>query len=141
MNKTFIPTYNFDKNKWYIINCKNEHLGRISSYIIPLLIGKTKSYYYPSLDVGNYVILINIEFILFDKKKEWLHVFSPGKPGTCLKKIKKTSYNQIIRSCIYKMLPNGSSKRNMSTRLKIYKGSQHPHKAQCPIYIDNIKNI
>ena len=54
---------------------------------------------------------------------------------------KKTSYNQIIRSCIYKMLPNGSSKRNMSTRLKIYKGSQHPHKAQCPIYIDNIKNI
>jgi len=141
MNKTFIPNCNFDKKQWYIINCKNEHLGRISSSIVPLLIGKKKPYYFPSFDLGNYVILINVEFILFDKKKEWLHVFSPGNPGTSLKKIKLTSSHKIIRNCIYKMLPNGHTKRNLGNRLKIYKNDKHPHKAQCPIYIDNIKNI
>jgi len=141
MNKTFIPVCNFDKKRWYIINCKNEHLGRVSSSIIPILIGKIKPYYFPSIDIGNYVILINIESILFDTKRDWLHVFSPGNPGTSLKKIKKTYSNQIIRNCIYKMLPNGPTKRNLRNRLKIYKGSQHPYRAQCPIYIDNIKNI
>jgi len=141
MNKTFIPTCNFDKKQWYVINCKNEHLGRISSSIVPLLIGKTKPYYFSSFDIGNYVILINIEFILFDIKKEWLHVFSPGKPGTSLKKIKKTCIHKIVRNCIYKMLPNGTVKRQLSYRLKMYKGLQHPHIAQRPIYIDNIKNI
>jgi ribosomal protein L13 len=70
MNKTFIPSCTFDKKKWYIINCKNKQLGRISSYIIPLLIGKTKPYYLHSIELGNYVILINVEFILFDKKKK-----------------------------------------------------------------------
>lgn len=141
MNKTFIPVCNFDKKQWYVINCKNERLGRVSSSIIPLLVGKIKPYYFPSLDIGNYVILINIESILFDTKRDWLHVFSPGNPGTSLKKIKNTDYHQIIRNCIYKMLPNGPTKRNLRNRLKIYKSSQHPYRAQCPIYIDNIKNI
>lgn len=136
MNKTFIPVCNFDKRQWYVINCKNKRLGRISSSIISILIGKVKPYYFPSLDIGNYVILINVEFVLFDVKRDWLHVFSPGHPGTSLKRIKNTSSNKIVRNCIYKMLPNGFTKRNLSNRLKIYKGSQHPHNSQCPIYID-----
>jgi large subunit ribosomal protein L13 len=141
MNKTFIPNYKFDKKQWYVINCKNEHLGRVSSYIVPLLIGKVKPYYFPSLDMGNYVILINVEHMLLSDKKNRMHVFSPGRPGTSLKLIKNTNYQQIVNSCIRKMLPNGNTKRHIFNRLKIYKDSHHPHISQNPIYISDIKNI
>lgn len=136
MNKTFIPSYNFDKKKWYIIDCKNKQLGRISSYIVPFLIGKTKPYYLNYIDLGNYVILINIKFILFNERKKRLHVFSPGKPGTSLKKIEKTNSYQIVKNCIYKMLPNGFTKQHLANRLKIYEEENHPHKAQRPMYIN-----
>lgn len=138
MNKTFIPVCTFDKKKWYTINCEHQHLGRISSTIISLLIGKNKSYYFPSFDIGNYVILINTDLLVLGNKKEWLHVYSPGRPGSSLKKVKKTETKKIIRNCVYKMLPNGPSKRNLSNRLKIYSGPKHPHEAQSPIYIDKI---
>ena len=61
MNKTFIPATNYNKRKWYIIDCKDKQLGRLASTIIPLLTGKSKSVYHPSVDVGDYVILINSE--------------------------------------------------------------------------------
>ena len=61
MNKTFIPSTNYNKRKWYVIDCKDKQLGRLASSIVPLLTGKTKSIYHPSLDVGDYVILINSE--------------------------------------------------------------------------------
>lgn len=78
--------------------------------------------------------MLNLYYLI--KKKKWLHVFSPGKPGTSLKKIKKTNFYQIIRNCIYKMLPNGFTKRHLTNQLKIYKGKNHPHRAQCPIHIN-----
>ena len=59
MNKTFIPATNYNKRKWYVIDCKDKQLGRLASTIIPLLTGKSKSIYHPSVDVGDYVILIN----------------------------------------------------------------------------------
>jgi len=141
MNKTFIPNLKFNKKQWYVINCKNEPLGRIASSIVPLLIGKIKPYYFPSLDMGNYVILTNVKHILLNNKKNRVHVFSPGRPGTSLKEVKNTNYRQIINSCIRKMLPNGSSKRDIFNRVKIYKEYYHPHMAQNPIYISDIKNI
>ena len=86
MNKTFIPVVNYNKRKWYIIDCKNKQLGRLSSIIIPLLTGKSKSVYHPSIDVGDYVILINSDHLQIDHDVERFHVYQPGRPGTSLKK-------------------------------------------------------
>ena len=141
MNETFIPASNYNKRKWYVIDCQGQQLGRISSSIIALLSGKIKSYYHPSFDVGDYVILINAEALTLDRNTEHFRVFRPGRPGKSLKKIINALPQQIIENCIFGMMPNGIAKRSLPHRLKIYQGSKHPHAAQNPIYIDNIENF
>jgi len=132
MNKTFIPLTNYNKRKWYIIDCKDKQLGRLSSVIISLLTGKSKSIYYPSVDVGDYVILINSEHLKIDSDVERFHVYRPGRPGRSLKKLRNLIPKQIIENCIFNMLPNGFSKKHLTKRLKVYQNDQHPHNAQNP---------
>jgi len=132
MNKTFIPASNHNKRKWYVIDCEEKQLGRLASTIIPLLTGKSKSIYHPSIDVGDYVILINADSVKFDQNVERFHVFQPGRPGSSLKRLTNILPKQIIENCIFGMLPNGFPKKHLVKRLKVYKGSQHPHAAQNP---------
>lgn len=139
MNETFIPSSDYTKKTWYIIDCKDKKLGRISSSIVGLLSGKIKAYYHPAFDTGDYVILINADSLTVDREIERIHVFRPGRPGSSLKKIVNGLPKQIIEKCIYGMMPNGLAKKQLSNRLKIYQGSQHPHKAQNPIKIDNLE--
>nr|YP_009497786.1 ribosomal protein L13 [Acanthoceras zachariasii]AWT40499.1 ribosomal protein L13 [Acanthoceras zachariasii] len=141
MNETFIPASNYNKRKWYIIDCKGKQLGRISSSIVGLLCGKIKPSYHPAFDTGDYVILVNADDLSLDRKTERFYVFNPGRPGKSLKKLINGLPQRIIENCIYKMMPNGVAKKDLAQRLKIYKGSQHPHQAQNPIYIDNIESF
>jgi len=141
MNETFIPSSDYNKKKWYLIDCKDKQLGRISSSIVKVLSGKIKSYYHPSMDTGDYVILINAEALTVDRHIERFHVFRPGRPGSSLKKIVNGLPQQIIENCIFRMMPNGTAKRQLSNRLKIYQGPKHPHNAQNPIYIEDIENF
>ena len=89
MNETFIPSFNLNKKKWYLIDCKQKQLGRISSSIVSLLCGKKKPTYHPAFDTGDYVILINADDLYLDRKAERFYVFKPGRPGKSLKKLKK----------------------------------------------------
>ncbi len=141
MNETFIPASDYTKKKWYVIDCKDQQLGRISSSIVGLLSGKIKSYYHPSFDTGDYVILINAEALTVDRHIERIRVFRPGRPGSSLKRIVNGLPQQIIERCIYGMMPNGIAKKQLSKRLKIYQGSEHPHAAQNPVQIMDIENF
>ena len=141
MNETFIPASNYNRKKWYVIDCKGQQLGRISSSIVGLLSGKIKSYYHPAFDTGDYVILINAESLTVDRNLERIRVFRPGRPGSSLKRITNGLPQQIIERCIFGMMPNGVAKKNLAKRLKVYQGDQHPHAAQNPIYIDDIDNF
>ena len=132
MNKTFIPTVKYNKRKWYVIDCKEKQLGRLASTIVPLLTGKSKSIYHPSVDVGDYVILINSEYLKFDHDAERFYVYQPGCPGTSLKRLINIVPKQIIENCVFNMLPNGFPKKHLVKRLKIYQGNKHPHVAQGP---------
>ena len=141
MNETFIPASGYNKKKWYVVDCKGKQLGRISSSIIGLLSGKIKSYYHPAYDTCDYVILINAEALTVDREIERFYVFRPGRPGSSLKKIVNGLPQQIIENCIFGMMPNGLAKKQLSKRLKVYQGSQHPHAAQNPICIEDIENF
>ena len=135
MNKTFIPTANYNKKKWYVIDCKNKQLGRLASTIVPLLSGKSKSIYHPSVDMGDYVILINSEKLKIDFEVERFHVYRPGRPGTSLKRLVNIVPKRLIENCVFNMLPNGFSKKHLVKRLKIYQGAQHPHISQHPKFL------
>ena len=132
------------RKKWYILDCKTYQslsFGRIAADIVQTLIGKHNSFYDPSTDVGNYVILINAEYIKVDREIERFHVFQPGHPGKSLKRITSVIPQRIIETCIFNMLPNGYTKKHLRKRLKIYQGNQHPHTAQklIPMEIENRK--
>lgn len=133
------------RKKWYILDCKmyqSLSFGRIAPIIVQTLIGKNNSSYDRSTDVGNYVILINAEYVKFDREIERFYVFQPGHPGKSLKRLTTITPQRIIETCIFKMLPKGITKKHLRKQLKIYLGSQHPHTAHSlrSIVLKNKKN-
>lgn len=136
MNDTFIPTSDYKKKNWCLIDCKNQKLGRISVVISRLLSGKQKLYYHPTFDIGDYVVVINAQDMVFDSQKPRFSVNVPGRPGRSLKQVFNALPSQLLMSAIYGMLPEGAAKKSLPNRLKIYNGPDHPHAAQNPIKLD-----
>jgi len=141
LNKTFLPTENYKNRSWFIIDCKEKKLGRLATIIVALLKGKIKPHYYPSIDIGDYIILINANSVIINQDSKHYIVANPGRPGHSLK-IKNASDclpKFIIERAIKGMLSETETKR-LIRRLNIYSDQNHPHQAQNPIEI-NISNF
>ena len=137
LNKTFLPISKHRNRNWFIIDCKNQKLGRLSTIIVALLKGKTKPYYHPGIDIGDNIILINANSILLNENNKHYIVNKPGRPGHSLK-IKNVSDclpKFTIQRAVKRMLSATEAKRLMR-RLKIYNNQNHLHQAQNPIEID-----
>lgn len=137
LNKTFLSTQTYQNRNWFIIDCKNQKLGRVATIITSLLKGKVKPDYFPSIDGGDYVILINANEIIRNKTSKHYLVANPGRPGHSLK-IKKVSDcfpKFTIKQAVKGMLSKTEKKRLMR-RLKIYNTQEHVHQAQKPIKLD-----
>ena len=137
LNKTFLPTQNYKNQNWFLIDCKGQKLGRLATLITSLLKGKIKPQYHPSVDTGDYIILINAEFIMINDDSKHYLVYNPGRPGRSLK-IKNVSDclpKLTIERAVKRMLSKTETKRLMR-RLKIYNDQQHFHQAQNPFEID-----
>ena len=137
-NKTFLSSEKNPQRKWYVIDCAGKGLGRTSSIITAILQGKHKVDYHPSIDMGDYVIVINAETMHLDS---WTlghpkyRVYNPGRPGSSLKIFFEKIPKRIVESAVRNMLPNGL-RQNFYNRLRVYSGSEHPHLAQNPIPFD-----
>ena len=141
LNKTFLPIQDYKNRNWYLIDCKGQKLGRLATIITSLLKGKVKSQYHPSVDTGDYVILVNADSIVINETNKHYLVYNPGRPGHSLK-IKNVSDclpQLTIKRAVKRMLAETEAKRLMR-RLKIYNDQNHQHQAQNPIKID-ISNL
>ena len=141
LNKTFLPTKDYKNRNWFIIDCKGQKLGRLATIIASLLKGKVKPHYSPTIDIGDYVILINADSIVINEDSKHYIVQNPGRPGFALK-IKNVSDclpKFTIQRAVKGMLAESESKRLMR-RLKIFKDQNHDHQAQNPIQI-NLTNV
>jgi len=137
LNKTFLPTKNYKTRNWFIIDCKGQKLGRLSTIIVALLKGKVKPHYYPSIDIGDYIVLVNANSIIINEQSKHYIVSNPGRPGHSLK-IKNASDSLpkfTIERAVKGMLSETETKRLMR-RLRIYNDQNHSHHAQNPIEID-----
>ena len=137
LNKTFLPTKTYKNRNWYLIDCKEQTLGRLATIISSLLKGKVKPQYHPSIDIGDYIILVNADSIVLHQDSKQYFVYNPGRPGHSLK-IKNTSDclpQLIIQRAVKRMLGKRETKRLMR-RLKIYSNENHKHQGQNPIEID-----
>jgi large subunit ribosomal protein L13 len=137
LNKTFLPTKDYKNRNWYLIDCKGQTLGRLATIITSLLKGKIKPQYHPSVDTGDYIILVNADSIVINENSKHYLVYNPGRPGRSLK-IKNVSDclpKFTIERAVKRMLSQTETKRLMR-RLKIYNDQNHLHQAQNPIEID-----
>ncbi len=137
LNKTFLPSEKYENRNWFLIDCQGQKLGRLATLITGLLKGKVKPYYYPSIDIGDYIILVNVDLILLNRKNKQYIVNNPGRPGSSLK-IKNVANllpKLTIERAIKGMLSQTETKRLMR-RLNVYADQNHPHHAQNPIKLE-----
>lgn len=142
-NKTFVKEQlNHLELKWYIIDAKQQNLGRLSSKIAYILKGKNNPKYCPSQESNIKIIIINSKDINITgkKNKQKIYVTHSGRPGGLKKetfhKLQDRIPNRIIEHAIKGMLPKNSLGRKLFQKLKIYSDHQHPHEAQKPIRLE-----
>lgn len=127
------------QRNWYIVDVKDQVLGRVATKIASLLIGKDKVDVVPNMDCGDYVVVINSDFVKVTrgkglKKKYYSYSGYPGglKVTTFDEQMKKDS-RRVIQSAIKNMLPKNKLQDQRMCRLFVYKGSEHKHEAQKPV--------
>lgn len=137
LNKTFLPTSDSKNRNWFIIDCEEQKLGRLATILVALLRGKIKPHYHPSIDTGDYIILLNADSIIVNEDSKHFVVDNPGRPGHSLKikSVKDCLPKFTIQRAVKGMLSETETKRLMR-RLRIYNDTNHPHQAQKPIKID-----
>ena len=138
-------------SKWYEIDANNAVVGRLATVVSKILRGKNKASYTPHMDTGDFVIVKNIEKIKFtgskfQNKKYYKHTGYPGGiKETTPEKLHEKKPAESLKLAVKRMLPDGPLGKKQLTKLKIYKGNEHPHSAQNikVIEIDklNTKNI
>ena len=123
------------ERKWYV---KDQILGRASTKIASLLIGKEKPEIVPNVDCGDFVIVLNSDSIKLTRGKEKKKIYRrhSGYPGG-LKEVRfdeqlKKDSTRIIQLAVKNMLPNNKLRDSRMNRLFVYKGEEHPHTAQKP---------
>lgn len=133
MNKT-TPTRALNiKREWHLVDAKDNVLGRISSKIATILMGKSKPYFVRNLDCGDYVVIINAKDIKVSGKKETLKKYNhySGYPGglriDTLKDLRENNPERIIYHAVNGMLPQNKLKDKLMKRLFVFSGKKHPY--------------
>ncbi|AAR36268.1 50S ribosomal protein L13 [Geobacter sulfurreducens] len=127
---------------WYLVDADNKVLGRMATEIANILRGKKKPIYTPSVDTGDFVVVVNAAKLQLtgNKLADKMYYHHTGFPGgiksiTAGKLIEKKP-EDLIRKAVKGMLPKNKLARHMLKKLKVYAGPEHPHEAQQPKTLD-----
>ncbi|MBI4664193.1 MAG: 50S ribosomal protein L13 [Verrucomicrobia bacterium] len=138
MMKTYLPKVNLDQRKWYLIDADGAVLGRLAVQVANILRGRNKPIYTDHLDTGDFVIVVNAEKVLLTGKKETNKKFMTysgwkgGEKYTSVEQIRARHPERLITHAVKGMIPKNRLGRVLLTKLKVYRGSEHPHAAQKP---------
>jgi len=139
--KTWMPKASdmaMENKKWFVVDAEGMRLGRMSSEVAKLLLGKHKPIFTPGADIGDCVVIVNAEKVIVtgNKAQEKLYRRHSGRPGgmtiESFEELQKRIPERIVEKAIKGMLPKNSHGRNLFRHLHVYKGSEHPHAAQTP---------
>lgn len=138
MAKTYVTKKEDVQHEWYVVDATGRTLGRLASRVARILRGKHKPTYSPSVDVGDYVIVVNADKIhvtgrKLDQKIYWRHAGYPGNiKAMPLRDMLERHPTRVIEHAVAGMLPKNRLGRRMVKKLKVYAGPEHPHQAQQP---------
>lgn len=133
----FIRTEDADR-KWYLVDAKDQILGRLASQIARIIRGKNKPMFTPNMDTGDFVVVINADKVKVTGKRETLkqYIRHSGYPGgqkiTSIQNMLASKPEFIVENAVRGMLPKNRLGRKLVKKLKVYAGENHPHTAQKP---------
>src|SRR5512136_818267 len=136
--RTYIPKKTDIEQKWWLVNADGKILGRLATEIADLLRGKKKPQFTSHMDTGDFVIVVNAEKIRvtgrkLDQKIYYRHSLYPGGLSEeTLKDLLERKPEEVIKKAVWGMIPKGKLGRSIYKKLKVYRGSSHPHEAQNP---------
>ncbi len=136
--KTYLPKVNLDQRKWHVIDANGAVLGRLAAQVADILRGKNKPIYTPHLDAGDFVVVINAAKVKVTGKKETDKKFMSysgwkgGEKYATVEQVRAKAPERLITHAVRGMVPKNRLGRVLMTKLKVYKGDQHPHAAQTP---------
>ena len=136
--KTYLPKNHLEQRKWHVVNADGAILGRLAVQVANILRGKNKAVYTPHLDAGDFVVVINAEKVKVTGKKETDKEFMSysgwkgGEKYASVAQVRAKHPEKLIMHAVRGMVPKNRLGRVLMTKLKVYKGGQHPHAAQQP---------
>ena len=136
--KSYLQTKETVQRSWYVIDAEGKTLGRVASKAATLLKGKHKPTYTPSVDCGDYVIIVNADKVVLtgnklEDKKYYNHSGYPGGLRERTAKEMIANYpEEMMERAVKGMLPHGPLGRAMGKKLFVYRGETHKHDAQKP---------
>ena len=136
--RTYSPKASELKNEWLIIDATDIVLGRLATHAATLLRGKHKPTFAPHMDNGDFVIIINAEKVALTgakllQKKAYRHSGYPGGlTATTYAELLEKSPEKAVEKAIKGMLPRNKLGNAQLTKVKVYRGAEHPHAAQQP---------
>ncbi|MCO5184630.1 MAG: 50S ribosomal protein L13 [Anaerolineae bacterium] len=136
--KTYVTKSADIEHKWYVVDADGQTLGRLASRVAAILRGKHRPYYDPSVDCGDYVIVINADKIhvtgrRLEQKMYYRHSGYPGGlTAISLRDQLENHPTRPVTAAVRGMLPKNRLGRKMAKKLKVYAGPTHPHEAQMP---------
>jgi len=139
---TTIPSGTDIQRKWFVLDASGQTLGRLASRAANVLTGKNNPLYTPYIDMGDHVIVINADKVRLTGLKSQQKVYRryTGFPGG----LREESFvrllarrpEKIVEEAVKGMLPKTKLGRQMATKLKVYRGTDHPHQAQQPVVLE-----
>jgi large subunit ribosomal protein L13 len=135
---TYMPKPGEIKADWHVIDADAQVLGRLAAKIAVILQGKHKPAYLPSVETGDFVIVLNADKIRVTGKKadvieyDTYSRYPGGRHLYSYKTMHELHPERVLQLAVKRMLPKNKIARHMLLKLKIYSGTQHPHSAQQP---------
>ena len=136
--RTYLPKIDLEQRKWHVIDADGAVLGRLAAQVANVLRGRNKPIYTPHLDAGDFVVVINAAKVRVTGNKEEGKEFMTysgwkgGEKYRSVAQIRAKHPEKLITHAVKGMIPKNRLGRRLLTKLKVYKGSEHPHAAQNP---------
>jgi large subunit ribosomal protein L13 len=136
--KTEVAKLENVKRDWYLVDAQDLVLGRLASQVANVLRGKNKAIFTPSVDTGDFVIVVNADKIALTGRKlaDKIYYNHSGYTGGLKEisagKLLEKKPSELVKRAVKGMLPKNKLSRHMLKKLKIYAGASHPHDAQQP---------
>jgi large subunit ribosomal protein L13 len=138
MNTTYSAKPGEVARSWYVVDATGQTVGRLATRIANVLRGVHKPQFTPHVDTGDFVVVVNADKIeLTGRKldqKFYFHYtgYPGGLKGISARALRATDPERMLRQAVEGMLPKNRLSRQLITKLKVYAGAEHPHRAQTP---------